>query len=87
MSRTRRRAAPERAPAAPSFPAATRRDGKVVVAITNAAVEALVAEAARHGLDGDQWSSDALHPRIAEIIARALRATSSWWVNRTPEKA
>ena len=88
MSRARRRRpAQEQEPAAPSFPAATRRDGKVVVAITNAGVEAIIAEAGRLGLDGVQWTSDMLHPRIAEIIARALRATPEWWVNRTPEKA
>ena len=87
MSRSRRRAEPEQAPAAPSFPPATRRDGQVVVALTNAAVEALVAEAARHGLAGAWWTAEALHPRIAEIVARALRATPGWWVGRTPEKA
>lgn len=87
MSRNRRRAAPEQVPAAPSFPTATWTDGTAVVAITNAGVEAIIAEAGRLGLDGVQWTSDMLHPRIAEIIARALRATPEWWVNRPPEKA
>jgi hypothetical protein len=88
MSRSRRRRAePEQAPAAPSFPTATWRDGTVVVAITNAGVEAIIAEAARHGLHGEQWTSDMLHPRVAEIVAVALRRTPNWWVNRTPEKA
>jgi hypothetical protein len=83
MSPARRRAAPEQAPAAPP---ATRRDGTVVVRITDAGVEAIIAEAAQHGLEGQQWTSDVLHPRIAEIIARALRGTPEWWVNRTPER-
>ena len=85
MSRARRdRGALEQAPAAPP---ATRRDGTVVVRITDAGVEAIIAEAARLGLDGIQWTSDALHPRIAEVVARALRATPNWWIGRTPEKA
>jgi hypothetical protein len=88
MSRARRRrTAQEQEPAAPSFSSATWRDGTVVVQIANAGVHAIIAEAERHGLDGVQWTSDMLHPRIAEIIARALRATPEWWVNRTPEKA
>jgi hypothetical protein len=87
MRRSRRRAVPERAPAAPSFPAATRRDGTVVVRITDAGVDAIIAEATRHGLDCESWSADFLHPRVLEIVARALRATPGWWVNRTPQKA
>lgn len=83
MTRARRRAEPEQAPAAPGFPAATRRDGQVVVEIVNAGVEAIIAEAARHGL---QWDADVLHPRIAELVARALRATPNWWVGRTQEQ-
>lgn len=55
--------------------------------ITDAGVEAIIAEAARHGLDGEPWTSDALHPHVAEIVAVALRRSPSWWVGRAPEKA
>jgi hypothetical protein len=88
MSRTRRRRpTKEQSPAAPSFPAATWRDGTVVTQIVNAGVAAIIVEAGRHGLSGDQWDADMLHPRIAEIIARALRGTPNWWLDRTPEEA
>lgn len=83
MSRTRRgRAAQEQAPAAAGAPPATWKDGKVVVQIANAGVDALIAAAAQHGL---VWHPDTLYRPIAETIARALRATPGWWVGRTPE--
>ena len=77
----------KRKPAEPTAPMATWGDATVVTRIANAGVEAIITAAARHGLDGEQWSSDMLHPRIAELVARALRATPDWWVGRTPEKA
>lgn len=85
MSRARRRrTTQEQEPVAPP---ATWRDGTVVVAITNTGVEAIIAEAGRLGLEDGYWSAEQLYPRVAEIIARALRATPGWWVGRTPEKA
>lgn len=85
MTRSRRRAEQAKAPDAAGAPPATWRDGKVVVEIANAGVEAIIAAAAQHGLEGGQWHPDVLYRPIAEIVARALRATPGWWVGRTPE--
>lgn len=85
MNRSRRRhIAPEQPPAMPGAPPASWKDGTVVVEITDAGVEAIIDAAARHGLE---WTPDMLHPRIAEVVAVALRRTPDWWVSRARQKA
>lgn len=86
MSRSRRRhPEPKARLPAPETPSATLHDATAVAQIADAGVAAIVAVAIQHGLQGDQWDPDALHPQIAEIIARALRGTPDWWAGRTAE--
>lgn len=68
-------------------PAATWRDGEAVKMIADAGVNAIVTQAALHGLDSGQWNPDVLYRPIAEVVARAIRATPNWWLGRTQEKA
>jgi hypothetical protein len=72
----------KRKPAEPTAPMATWGDATVVVEVANAGVEAIIAAAARHGLEDGYWSAEQLYPRVAEIIAVALRRTPDWWRNR-----
>lgn len=81
----RHRTEQEQALAATGAPPATWRDGRVVVEVANAGVDAIIEAAARHGLDSEAWTAEQLYPRVAEIVAVALRRSPNWWVGRAPE--
>jgi hypothetical protein len=88
MTRSRRppRAAPSAFPAAPAAPVATFHDAAAVVQITDAGVKAIVTAAVEHGLAGEPWDPDVLHPEIMKIVAHALRRSEHWWADRTSEE-